>query len=54
MADRDLLGAARRRGRLGVPDWSDATGITIALAALAVIFIVLPLAPTDLEARRPR
>lgn len=37
---------------LGVPDWSDATGITIALAALAVIFIVLPLAPTDLEGEK--
>lgn len=37
---------------LGVPDWSDATGITIALDALAVIFIVLPLAPTDLEGEK--
>lgn len=37
---------------LGVPDWSDATGITLALAALAVIFIVLPLAPTDLEGEK--
>ncbi len=37
---------------LGVPDWSDASGITIALAALAVIFIVLPLAPTDLEGEK--
>lgn len=36
----------------GVPDWPDATGITIALAALAVIFIVLPLAPTDLEGEK--
>ena len=44
-----LLAAAVGRR---VPDWSAASGITIPLAALAVIFIVLPLAPTDLEGEK--
>lgn len=33
----------------GLPHWSDRQGITISLVVLAVIFVVLPLLPTDLE-----
>ncbi|MGJ7561707.1 DUF998 domain-containing protein [Brevibacterium casei] len=36
----------------GVPDWSDATGMTIALLVLAGIFVALPFAPTDLEGEK--
>ena len=36
----------------GLPQWDDATGITICLAALALIFLVLPFVPTDLEGRK--
>ena len=37
----------------GVPDWPDATGIVVALIVLAVIFAVLPFAPTTLEGETP-
>lgn len=34
---------------IGFPDWRDRTGIVICLSALALVFIVMPLLPTDLE-----
>ncbi|WP_166968889.1 DUF998 domain-containing protein [Brevibacterium atlanticum] len=37
---------------LGLPHWRDVTGVTIALAALALIFIALPLVPTDIEGEK--
>lgn len=36
----------------GLPGWPDATGITIALAVLAAIFLALPFVPTDLEGEK--
>lgn len=36
----------------GLADWPDATGITVALAVLAVVFLVLPFVPTDLEGQK--
>lgn len=36
----------------GLSSWSDATWVTIALAALALIFLVLPFAPTNLEGQK--
>lgn len=37
----------------GFPNWSDLAGITACLLALAVIFIVLPFFPADLEGSKP-
>ena len=36
----------------GLNDWADATGIAVALAVLALIFLVLPFVPTDLEGEK--
>ncbi|MCW4456789.1 DUF998 domain-containing protein [Microbacterium sp. MPKO10] len=36
----------------GLPTWSDLTGVTVCILALAVIFIVLPFLPTDLEGQK--
>lgn len=36
----------------GLPDWSDTPTMTLALVALAVIFLVLPFAPTDIEGEK--
>ncbi|OJU41074.1 MAG: hypothetical protein BGN97_17075 [Microbacterium sp. 69-10] len=36
----------------GLNDWPDATGIAVALSALAVIFLVLPFVPTDVEGEK--
>lgn len=37
---------------VGLPDWGDSTFVAIALAILALIFLVLPFVPTDLEGKK--
>lgn len=36
----------------GLSTWSDATGVTICLAILALIFLILPFVPTNLEGEK--
>lgn len=37
---------------LGLPDWADRVGITIALAVLTALFLLLPFVPTTLEGEK--